>query len=96
MSVTASGANAVCRGPGCQNSTDWQGYSRSDRLYCSDACRQRAYRKRIRDTDAPCSQFPGEECRWAPSCAADGCWRRECAEDDRPLYGIGPSARAAA
>jgi hypothetical protein len=36
------------------------------------------------------------ECRWAPSCRRDGCWRQECEQTGWPLHGVGPSARGAA
>jgi hypothetical protein len=35
----------------------------------------------------------GDECRWPGSRYREGCWRRECAERGRPLYGIGPSVK---
>jgi hypothetical protein len=103
VSVTASSPSALCRGPGCQRSAREPGYDRADRLYCSDACRQRAYRERhavqvarvvsgATGPEAECAELPGEECRWTPSCNADGCWRRECEQSGRPLFGTGPSA----
>ena len=65
--------------------------SRADARYCSNACRQDAYRKRKLNgaipADPGCPDLPGEECRWASSCSRDGCWRRECAESGRPLFG---------
>ena len=39
---------------------------------------------------------PCADCRWAPSCQRDGCWRAECAQTGHPVYGVGPSARSAA
>jgi hypothetical protein len=43
-----------------------------------------------------CPMFPDDECRWRPSCAKAGCWRRECEGTGRPLFGIGPSAKGSA
>jgi hypothetical protein len=93
LSVTASSPFAVCRGPGCQEDVNWQGFSRSDRVYCSDACRQRAYRHRkAADHDVDCVEYPDEGCRWAPSCKRDGCWRQECAETGTALFGTRAAA----
>jgi hypothetical protein len=46
--------------------------------------------------DPYCAEFPRDECRWAPSCRSDGCWRQECERTGQPLYGIGPSVRSVA
>jgi hypothetical protein len=98
VSVTASSPSAVCRAPGCQASVNFSGYRRSDSLYCSNACRQRAYRQRHAldppELDVECVEHPGEACRWAPSCSREGCWRRECEQSGRPLFGIGPRTSA--
>jgi hypothetical protein len=91
VSVTASSRSAVCSGPGCQASVNFGGFSRADRLYCSNACRQRAYRLRHAvhpaELDAECLERAGEECNWMPSCSRDGCWRRECEQSGRTLFG---------
>jgi hypothetical protein len=97
MGVTAISRFAVCRGHGCQEDANWLGVSRSDRLYCSSACRQRAYRHRkaadLGDADVGCVERAGEDCRWASSCSRDGCWRRECEGTGRPLFGTGPRVK---
>lgn len=70
---------------------------RRDARYCSDACKQAAYRRRHAPAlDSECVERPGDECRWEPSCARHGCWRVECEQSGRPLFGVGPSARGAA
>jgi hypothetical protein len=117
VSVTARSPFAVCNGPGCHREARWPGSGRSDRRYCSNACRQRAFRQRQNSEvsrqreglsaaveshasangalydrpDAYCAHLPGAECRWTPSCNADGCWRVECAASGRDLFGIGPN-----
>jgi hypothetical protein len=41
----------------------------------------------------PVCAVTSDECRWPRSCYREGCWRQECAERGRPLYGIGPSVK---
>jgi hypothetical protein len=37
--------------------------------------------------DRVCPHYDGAECFWHKSCSRDGCWRRECEQSGRPLFG---------
>jgi hypothetical protein len=50
----------------------------------------------VEPPDRVCPHFPGAECRWHPSCSAEGCWRQEAERSGRPLFGIGPRGLALA
>jgi hypothetical protein len=48
--------------------------------------------EQLPDPDHVCPHYDGAECRWHPSCSRDGCWRRECEQTGRPLFGTGARA----